>query len=116
MLRQLAPRRSTLKLPSLLIARRKVPVTCCVKPGSKEGFCILSILLFRRSLDSRTLLKAVRKNEAHIQSPEREPLAGGKIGTAPTEKAPCRPDALSSSRYRLRAPEIVRHPVPCASR
>ncbi|MBZ5602331.1 MAG: PQQ-binding-like beta-propeller repeat protein [Acidobacteriia bacterium] len=40
MSRQLVPRRSTLKLPSLLIARRSAPFTCCVKPGSKEGFCI----------------------------------------------------------------------------
>src|SRR6266436_37104 len=42
---QLVPRRCTLKLPSLLMARRSVPVNCCVKPGSKAGFCIFHDLI-----------------------------------------------------------------------
>src|ERR1035438_4622042 len=40
MSRQVAPRRRTLKVPSLLMTRRRLPVYFCVRPGSKAGFCI----------------------------------------------------------------------------
>src|ERR1700691_6615822 len=45
MSRQFAPRLVTLKVPSLLMVRRRLPVYCCVRPGSKVGFAI-SIKLY----------------------------------------------------------------------